>query len=49
MDLLLPIVIAIFFAAYYGAKLVAVCLDIYNKWPRKPKPPESGGSLNPGA
>ena len=48
MDLLIPIVIAIFFVAYYGAKLVAVCLDIYNKWPRKPKT-GGDGSLNPGA
>lgn len=29
--------------------LVAVCLDIYNKWPRKPKRRDGDGSLNPGA
>lgn len=49
LAILIPIVVAIFFVAYYGAKFVAVLLDIYNKWPRKPKPPEGGDSLNPGA
>ena len=48
LTILIPIVVAIFFVAYYAAKLIAVCLDIYNKWPRGPKD-SGGGSLNPGA
>jgi hypothetical protein len=35
MDLIIAFVVTAFFIIYAVARLLSVCLDIYNKWPRR--------------
>ena len=36
MEILIPLVVTAFVVFYAIARFVAVCLDIYNKWPKRP-------------